>query len=180
MKSRNFLVLTVLVLALLLAACGPGVQGPLPASQPEAGSTTEAVEPPTSPAEEVGAATPTRRPASAGGDSDFGPLISTMPPSELMGGISTSTPSPNDQLPAYVNTARRWLAGDLAVPAAQVKYLADEPAEWTDSCLGLGKANESCAQVVTPGYKITLEVNGTQYIVRTDETAKVVRLEEQP
>jgi hypothetical protein len=98
-----------------------------------------------------------------------------------MGGtMSTSTPSPNDQLPAYVNAARRWLAGELPVPAAQVKYIADEPAEWSDSCLGLGKANESCAAVVTPGYKITLEVNGTQYIVRTDETAQVVRLEEQP
>jgi hypothetical protein len=103
-----------------------------------------------------------------------------MPPSSLLGEMSTSTPSPNDQLPAYVNAARRWLAGELAVPAAQVKYIADEAAEWSDSCLGLGGPEESCAQVVTPGYKITLEVGGTQYIVRTDETAEVVRIEEQP
>jgi hypothetical protein len=46
MKIRNFLVLALFVLALLLAACGPGVQGPLPGSQSESGSQTEAVEPP--------------------------------------------------------------------------------------------------------------------------------------
>lgn len=178
MKTKYFLILALFVLALILAACGPGVQGPLSGGGTQPPAEGVASQPP-----QAVAVTSTL--AAGGGTprvfATLGIGNPTFPPPPAMGGqMSTSTPSPNDLLPAYINAARRWLAGDLPVPAAQVKYIADEATEWPDSCLGLGKPNESCLQAITPGYRITLEVNGTQYIVRTDETADVVRLEELP
>jgi hypothetical protein len=32
--------------------------------------------------------------------------------------------------------------------------------DWPDACLGAGDSDESCAQVITPGYRVILERNG--------------------
>jgi hypothetical protein len=41
----------------------------------------------------------------------------------------------------------------------------------------LAEEDEMCAQVVTPGYQVTLEANGEEYIFRTDETGNAIREE---
>ena len=64
----------------------------------------------------------------------------------------------------------------LNVAVDQVRIVDLEQAEWTDSCLGLGRLNESCLQVVTPGWRVVFEVNGVTYEVRTDETGDTIRL----
>jgi heat shock protein HslJ len=75
-----------------------------------------------------------------------------------------------------VLAAQQWLAAQLGVLAKDVKIDNLEQTQWPDSCLGLGRPNESCAQVVTPGWKAVFEVNGNTYEVRTDETGSTIRL----
>ena len=82
-----------------------------------------------------------------------------------------------DQIEA-VERATAELAEQLGLETGEIRVVRVEDAEWTDSCLGLGGANESCLQVITPGYKITLGARGAQYVYRTDETGSAVRLEQ--
>ena len=78
--------------------------------------------------------------------------------------------------PVAVLAAQDWLAKELNVQAPEVEIVTVEQAEWPDSCLGLGGANESCAQVVTPGWRAVFNVNGQRYEVRTNETGSDIRL----
>ena len=78
--------------------------------------------------------------------------------------------------PEAVLTAQQWLATQLNAAADQVQIIEIEQAEWTDSCLGLGRLNESCLQAITPGWRVVFESNGVTYEVRTDETASIIRL----
>jgi heat shock protein HslJ len=72
--------------------------------------------------------------------------------------------------------AQQWLMEQLNVAVDQVRIVDLEQADWTDSCLGLGRLNESCLQVITPGWRVVFEVNGVTYEVRTDETGDILRL----
>jgi heat shock protein HslJ len=78
--------------------------------------------------------------------------------------------------PEAVLTAQQWLAAQLNTAADQIRIVELEQAEWTDSCLGLGRLDESCLQAITPGWRVVFESNGVTYEVRTDETASAIRL----
>jgi hypothetical protein len=96
----------------------------------------------------------------------------------VTGGTSTSpVPGTTPVLPPkVVLDAQQWLATQLNMATDQVTIIDMEQAEWTDSCLGLGRLDESCLQAITPGWKITFEVNGQRYEVRTDETGSTIRM----
>lgn len=86
------------------------------------------------------------------------------------------TPAGSPTLPPKaVLDAQSWLAGRLNVSPQQIEIGEIEQAEWSDSCLGLGQANESCAAVMTPGWRAVFTVNGETYEVRTDETGSNIR-----
>ena len=87
----------------------------------------------------------------------------------------TSTPASPGLPPEAVLNAQDWLATRLNIPTAQVQITDVEQAEWSDSCLGLGRLNESCAAVVTPGWRVIFNVNNQRYEVRTDETGASIR-----
>lgn len=78
--------------------------------------------------------------------------------------------------PQAILAAQQWLAAQLNVVAEQVRVSDVEHVEWTDSCLGLGRPNESCLQAVTPGWKAVFDINGQRFEVRTDETGSAIRL----
>ncbi|MBK9052605.1 MAG: hypothetical protein IPL78_17330 [Chloroflexi bacterium] len=86
----------------------------------------------------------------------------------------TTTQVPELQAGAVL-AAQNWVAQQLNEAVEQVELVSVEQAEWTDSCLGLGQLNESCAQAVTPGWQATFRVNGQEYEVRTNEDGSVVR-----
>ena len=88
----------------------------------------------------------------------------------------TPTPTSPGLPPEAVLRAQGWLAAQLNVPTAQVQFTDVEQAEWSDSCLGLGRLNESCAAVVTPGWRVMFHVNSQRYELRTDETGASIRL----
>jgi hypothetical protein len=68
------------------------------------------------------------------------------------------------------------LARQLQVDPADVQVVAAEPTEWPDACLGAGTPAEACAQVVTPGYVVTLRVAGQDYTYHTDPQGYQARL----
>lgn len=92
------------------------------------------------------------------------------------GGEGTALPGGTDSVPSEaVLAAQTWLAGELGVTPDQVEIINAQQQDWADSCLELGQANESCAAVITPGWRITFSVDGDEYEVRTDDTGTVFR-----
>jgi hypothetical protein len=94
----------------------------------------------------------------------------------LMTACGTATSDKDEEsLPAAVESAQSWLAGQLDVPVAEVEVVGSEAVEWTDSCLGLGGPAESCLAALTPGWRVDFEVDGQSYEVRTDEAGTYFR-----
>ena len=83
--------------------------------------------------------------------------------------------------PPAVEAAQRYLAERLGLrdPSA-VAVIGVEEVTWPDACLGLSRPGEMCAQVLTPGYRITLEAAGQRYTLHTNPTGSVIRLAEEP
>jgi hypothetical protein len=92
--------------------------------------------------------------------------VESPPPAE-----PTLSQSAIDELGAVpaVNAARDKYAASLGIPADQVNVVSVEPVTWNDSSLGCGKPGEMYLQVLTPGYKVTLEANGQQAVYHTDK-----------
>ncbi len=73
--------------------------------------------------------------------------------------------------------ARKDLASKLGVAEKSIVILQITDTEWSDGCLGLGKANESCIQSIIPGFRVELLSNGKSYFYRTDKTGVSIRAE---
>jgi hypothetical protein len=65
------------------------------------------------------------------------------------------------------------LAKKIGAPESDIAGVAQEDMTWPDSCLGCVKTGESCAQVLTPGYRITLRVRDATYEYHTNRTDRV-------
>ncbi len=106
----------------------------------------------------------------------------------ILSACAPKSPAANPQQPAggvvsqdkapYAMAAKAALSQKLAIPEEQVSFVSADKVDWSDSCLGLGGAAESCLQAITPGYKVTLAAEGHQYEIHTDETGSVVRIKE--
>jgi hypothetical protein len=70
---------------------------------------------------------------------------------------------------------RQALMTQAMIDFDEVEVIAVEPMEWPDACLGLAGPDEFCAQVITPGYEVTLKVEGQEYVFRTDEDLNIIR-----
>jgi hypothetical protein len=75
-----------------------------------------------------------------------------------------------------VEAATRYLAQELNVPPEAVEPSVIEPVDWPDATLGCPEPGKAYAQVVTPGYRMVLEVDGKDYELHTDRTGGVVRI----
>jgi hypothetical protein len=99
----------------------------------------------------------------------------------VSGGAATTVPNqaPTPQLDAtsgpVAELARQSLARDLGIGADAITVVGVEAVEWNDSSLGCPKAGFNYLQVITPGYRITLEAQGTRYEYHTDQRGSVVR-----
>lgn len=60
------------------------------------------------------------------------------------------------------------LAKKIGAPESDIAGVTQEDYTWPDSCLGCTKTGESCAQVLTPGYKIVLRVRDATYEYHTN------------
>lgn len=86
--------------------------------------------------------------------------------------------TPPTDVPA-VGAARRYLAQRLGLYDPQtITVVSVEEVTWPDACLGAARPNEMCAQVLTPGYRIVLEAQGTRYTLHTNQAGSAIRLVE--
>lgn len=82
-----------------------------------------------------------------------------------------------DEVNRMADVARGMLAADLGISPDDILFTAFEEVDWPDACLGLPAADEACAEVITPGYRITLTVGDDRYDFRTDRTGALIRQE---
>jgi hypothetical protein len=83
----------------------------------------------------------------------------------------------NLPLPKAVSAVKKLASETYNVPEGEVIVMTAFEKEWTDSCLGLGQAYESCALVITPGYEVTVSAGRKNYTYRTDADGNQIRLE---
>jgi hypothetical protein len=83
-------------------------------------------------------------------------------------------------IPGAALSARQVLAQQLHVAATDIAFVSVEAVEWPDGCLGIEIKDMACIQIVIPGYRVVLEVNGQRYEYHTDETGSNVRLASAP
>ncbi len=76
-----------------------------------------------------------------------------------------------------VEIVRNKLASQLHVGASTLQLVSVEAATWPDACLGIPQAGETCAQVATLGFRITLSSAGKTYVYHTDLPARIIRQE---
>ena len=81
----------------------------------------------------------------------------TPPPETAVPGV---TPAPQ---PDHRDLAMADLAARLSVNPAAITVTVVEPIDWPDASLGCPQPGMMYAQVVTPGYRIVLEVDGKSY-----------------
>ena len=138
----------LVVLALLLAACGDGAGG---STAPATGDGTP-----------DGAATP-----GSGALATFlATNVGTLEPE------GTATPG-EERLPEVA--ASEDLAARLDTSFDDIEVLSVTEMEFPDACLGLGQPGEVCAEVITPGFEVVLRVGESQFTYRTNENGTHVR-----
>lgn len=82
--------------------------------------------------------------------------------------------TPDDLPPQAVTEAVNQLSQELNVSIEQIKVVEFEQVDWPDACLGLAQEDQVCAQVVTPGFRAVLEVDGQQYEFRSNQDGTLV------
>jgi hypothetical protein len=96
-------------------------------------------------------------------------------PAESPGSPVVVVPSPS---PGTADTLVALAIADAAqrtgADAADVLVLSVEPREWSDRSLGCPKPGVGYAQVITPGFLITLQVRGQQLEYHTDQAQATV------
>ncbi len=73
-----------------------------------------------------------------------------------------------------VDLARQQLADSLSCDLQSVDIVSVEEMEWSDSSLGCPQPGMMYMQVITPGYRVTLEHNGQRYTFHTDRGRRAV------
>jgi ADP-ribose pyrophosphatase YjhB (NUDIX family) len=73
-----------------------------------------------------------------------------------------------------LEAARRTLAEQTGVPADEVRLVSIAETEWPDASLGCPRPGMMYAQVITPGYLVTLEAEGRTHEVHTDRNGRAV------
>jgi hypothetical protein len=85
--------------------------------------------------------------------------------------LTTPTPSPPAEL---VERVRQDLANRLSIGPDLIRLVKVEAVDWSDSSLGCPAAGSFYLQVITPGYRMGLEVQGQSYEYHTDLNGKLV------
>lgn len=144
LRSRWLLIILIFLMA-LLAACGGTVGEPTAASTSPSGESGDAVTPVPLDMEDVT--------EESGDDGE----LEEMP--------APGIPDAEAFMSEQVTNA---LAQRLGIDVSAVSLDNVEQVEWPDASLGCPAPNQAYAQVITPGYKITLSADGETYSFHTD------------
>lgn len=80
----------------------------------------------------------------------------------------------NEQNRPMVERVQQQAAQQAKVDASAVNVVSIEAVEWSDGSLGCPQPGVMYPQVITPGYRVVVEANGTQYEYHTDMNTSVV------
>ena len=106
--------------------------------------------------------------------SDLTPMVPAQPPQGDSTPMTPAIPSPASGLENLVQLAKADLAQRVAVSIDQITLVEATEAEWSDSSLDCPQPDMAYLQVITPGYRILLEANGTQYEYHSNRDTYVV------
>jgi hypothetical protein len=90
----------------------------------------------------------------------------------------TTTPEVFMPLPAdqrAFEAVRAVLGQQLGVDPLTIRLEKVEPVDWPDSCLGLPAEQELCAQMITPGFRVTVRQGDKNFEFHTDRSAQNIR-----
>lgn len=91
------------------------------------------------------------------------------------------TPTPPDVLPELPDPVETAVLTEVSqsggLPVDELEVIYVEPIEWPDPCLGLAEEDEACAQVITPGWRVTVQAGEETYVVHTNEDGTTLRVE---
>jgi hypothetical protein len=96
--------------------------------------------------------------------------------SGLLGDPLTYVLSVTDEpYPPSVTSAIGALARHFDVDPAKIGVVSYESVEWPDSCLGMPEPAEACAEVITYGWRVRLELDGLVYELHCDKLGEEIR-----
>jgi len=75
-----------------------------------------------------------------------------------------------------VAAARKALSEKPGMAGIQARLVSVVVVDWADACLELSRAEEMCAAVITPGYRVTLQVEDMVFEIHTDLLGDQVRV----
>ncbi len=84
----------------------------------------------------------------------------------------------SDLPPRPIQIALEQMAAYLGVAPEQLSVEEIDETEWPDACLGLPEPNEECAEEVTPGWLVLVDLNGQSYELHTNASGEVARWRE--
>lgn len=104
---------------------------------------------------------------------------SATPASGGQGAGQSEEPTPKDaSIPpgaeALVQLAKEDLSKRLGLSVSQVMVATVEEIDWPSTALGCPEPGKVYAQVITPGYKITLTTASKLYTYHTDRSKRVI------
>ena len=79
--------------------------------------------------------------------------------------------------PDVALNVQNQISETLGVPLESIQIENVEKMDWPNSCLGLPEGDEVCAEVITPGWLLTFNIDNQEYRYRVDTTGTVIRLE---
>lgn len=93
-------------------------------------------------------------------------------------GIGQSAPNSN-RLPPQVQTAVLKAYSQLMnIPVGKLKIISFSQETWTDTCLGLGRPEESCGAILVEGWRVEVGDTSSRQFYRTDNTGSSIRHED--
>ena len=79
--------------------------------------------------------------------------------------------------PDVALNVQNQISQTLGVAVEQIQITNVEQKDWPNACLGLPQGDEVCAEVITPGWLLTFNINGQEHKYRVDKTGTVIRQE---
>lgn len=81
--------------------------------------------------------------------------------------------------PEGILAAIEALSASTGISADQIHVATFEAVEWGNACLGLAQPDEACAEVITPGYRVTLRAGEAEYVFHTNADGSAIRQQAQ-
>jgi len=82
--------------------------------------------------------------------------------------VTSSPTTSSEARDRAFRAAATQLSKDVNAPRDSIAGVSQDEMTWRDSCLGCARTGESCAQVLTPGYRVVLRVSDATYEYHTD------------